>query len=206
MTSISIIGTGKMGSAIADVSSRAHAHVQLLKRKAGVGPTIELEDVEYGVMGDELTGDIVIIATPYTAIPDILAQYRDQLARKIVVDISNPIDFVTFDGLTVPPDSSAAAEIAQAIPSVAVVKAFNINFAETLTTGINDRNITTVIIAGDDADAKIAVMDLVEAAGMRAVDAGPLSRARELEALGFLQITLAALAKTRFESGFALMT
>ncbi|WP_308493948.1 NADPH-dependent F420 reductase [Microbacterium terrisoli] len=206
MTSISIIGTGKMGSAIADVASRAHAHIQLLKRKAGVGATIERDDVEYAVMGDELTGELVVIATPYAAIPDVLARYGDRLAGKVVIDISNPIEFVTFDGLTVPAHSSAAAEIAEAVPNAAVVKAFNINFAETLTTGINGGMHTTVIVAGDDADAKIAVMDLVEAAGMRAVDAGPLSRARELEAMGFLQITLAALAKTRWESGFALMT
>lgn len=205
MTSISIIGTGKMGSAIADVSLRAHAQVQLLKRSAGAGATIERDDVEYAVMGDDLTGDLVVIATPYTATPDVLARYRDQLAGKVVIDISNPIEFVTFDGLTVPADSSAAAEIAQAIPHAAVVKAFNTNFAETLKTGTNGGMPTTVVIAGDDADAKIAVMDLVEAAGMRAVDAGPLSRARELEAMGFLQITLAALAKTRWESGFALM-
>ena len=62
------------------------------------------------------------------------------------------------------------------------------------------------MLAGDDADAKIAVIALVEAAGLRAVDAGPLSRARELEALGFLQITLAALAKTSWDSGFALLS
>ncbi len=205
MTSISIIGTGKMGSAIADMSARAGADIQVVKRKAGVDATIEREGADYSVMGDELTGELVVLAIPHTAVADVLARYRDQLSGRVIVDLSNPIDFTTFDGLSVPPDSSAAAEIAKELPNAAVVKAFNINFAETLTSGTNGGTVTTVVLAGDDADAKIAVIDLVEAAGLRAVDAGPLSRARELEALGFLQITLAALAKTKWESGFALM-
>ena len=205
MTSISIIGTGKMGTAIADMSARAGANIQILKRKAGVDATIEREGTEYGTMGDELTGEIVVLATPYTSVADVIGQYRDQLSGKVIVDISNPIDFSTFDGLSVPPDSSAAAEIAKEIPDGAVVKAFNVNFAETLASGTNGGTLTTVLLAGDDADAKIAVIDLVEAAGLRAVDTGPLTRARELEALGFLQITLAALAKTKWESGFTLL-
>lgn len=205
MTSISIIGAGKMGSAIADVSARAGAHIQIVRRRAGAGSSPERADTEYAAIGDKLTGDLVVLAVPYEAVGDILDHYRDQLSGKVVIDISNPIDFTTYDELLVPPDSSAAAEIAMDIPNAAVVKAFNVNFGDTLTTGTNGTTQTTVVLAGDDADAKIAVIGLVEAAGLRAVDAGPLSRARELEALGFLQITLAAIAKTQYETGFALL-
>ena len=205
MTSISIIGTGKMGSAIADVSSRAGANIQIIRRRAGAGSTPERADAEYGVIGDELTGELVVLAVPYQAVPDVLAHYRNQLSGKVVIDISNPIDFTTYDELLVPSDSSAAAEIAKDIPGAPVVKAFNVNFGDTLATGTNGTTRTTVLLAGDDAEAKIAVIALVEAAGLRAVDAGPLSRARELEALGFLQIVLAAIAKTQYESGFTLL-
>lgn len=205
MTSISIIGTGKMGSAIADMSARADAHIQIIKRRAGANPLPERPKAEYGVIGDRLTGELVVLAVPYEAVADVLTHYPDGLAGKIVIDISNPIDFTTFDELVVPPDSSAAAQISKDIPGAAVVKAFNINFGETLASGANGGVRTTVVLAGDDPDAKIAVIDLVETAGLRAVDAGPLSRARELEALGFLQITLAALAKTSWDSGFTLM-
>lgn len=205
MTSVSIIGTGKMGSAIADVSARAGANIQIIRRRPGAGSSLERADAVYGVIGDELTGDLVVLAVPYQAVPDVLAHYHDQLGGKVVVDISNPIDFTTYDELLVPPDSSAAAEIAKDIPGAAVVKAFNVNFGDTLATGTNGTTRTTVLLAGDDADAKIAVIGLVEAAGLRAVDAGPLSRARELEAMGFLQIVLAAIAKTQYESGFTLL-
>lgn len=205
MTSISIIGTGKMGSAVADLSARAGADIQIVRRRAGTGLFPDRTDVTYAAMGEALTGEVVVLAVPYEAYPDVLHHYRDRLGGKVVVEMSNPIDFTTYDQLLVPADSSAAAELARELPAAAVVKAFNVNFGDTLSTGTNGTTPTTVILAGDDPEAKIAVSDLVEAAGLRAVDAGPLSRARELEALGFLQIVLAAVAKTHYESGFALL-
>lgn len=206
MISISIIGTGKMGSAIAEVSARAGASIQVIRRRAGAGSSAERSDAEYAVVGDELTGDLVVLAVPYEAYPDILEHYRDRLSGKVVIDISNPIDFTTYDELLVPPDSSTAVELSKALPAgVTVVKAFNVNLGDTLSTGTNGTTRTTVLFAGDDPEAKIAVAALLEAAGLRAVDAGPLSRARELEAMGFLQIVLAAIGKTRFESGFTLL-
>ena len=69
-----------------------------------------------------------------------------------------------------------------------MVKAFNTNFAATLAAGTVGDQPTTVLIAGDDADAKSLLAGIVTAGGLRAVDAGSLRRARELEALGFLQI------------------
>ncbi|QYM75463.1 NADPH-dependent F420 reductase [Leucobacter luti] len=206
MTSISIIGTGKMGSAIAEVAARAGADIQIIRRRAGAGSSLERRDAEYGLVGDQLTGELVVLAVPYEAYPSVLGQYRDRLDGKIVIDISNPIDFTTYDELLVPADSSTAVELSQALPAGArVVKAFNVNLGDTLSTGTNGTTTTTVLFAGDDPAAKIAVAALIEAAGLRAVDAGPLSRARELEAMGFLQIVLAAIGKTRYESGFALL-
>ena len=64
---------------------------------------------------------------------------------------------------------------------------------------------TTVLVAGDDADAKSRVSELVTGGGLKAVDAGALSRARELEALGFLQITLAASDKVSWAGGLAVV-
>ena len=205
MTSISIIGGGRMSSAIADLSARAGASIQIIRRSAASSSGVRA-DVAYGGIGDDLTGELVVLAVPYGAYPSLLEHYREQLAGKVVIDISNPIDFTTYDELTVPADSSTAAELARLLPEgTAVVKAFNVNLGDTLVTGSNGTTPTTVLFAGDHPEAKIAVASLIEAAGMRAVDVGPLSRARELEAMGFLQIVLAALGKTRNESGFALL-
>ncbi|GGS34957.1 NADPH-dependent F420 reductase [Actinokineospora fastidiosa] len=186
MARVSIIGTGTMAKAIADVVGRGGGAVDLLGRD-----------------DDRVTGEIVVLAVPYGALADVVARLGAQLAGKVVVDISNPVDFTTFDFLVVPADGSAAAELAEALPASRVVKAFNTNFAATLSTGTVGGQPTTVLIAGDDADAKALLAGIVTAGGLRAVDAGPLRRARELEAVGFLQLTLAAAEKVAWTAGFA---
>ena len=82
-----------------------------------------------------VTGDVVVLAVPHPAVDAIVEAYGDQLSGKIVVDITNPLDFATFDSLVVPADSSKAAEIAAQLPTAAVLKAFNTNFAATLASG-----------------------------------------------------------------------
>ena len=62
-----------------------------------------------------------------------------------------------------------------------------------------------MLVAGDDADAKAALIEAVKAGGVEAIDAGGLSRARELEAIGFLQIKLAAAEQVGWTGGFAVV-
>lgn len=147
-----------------------------------------------------------MLALPYPAIADVLTPYADALAGKVVVDPTNPLDFSTFDDLVVPADSSAAAQIQALAPQARVVKAFNTNFAATLAAGTVNGQPTTVLIAGDDADAKAAVADVVRGGGLQAIDAGSLKRAREVEAIGFLQLTLAGAEKIAWTDGFRLVT
>ena len=71
--------------------------------------------------------------------------------------------------------------------------------------GSADSVPTTVLIAGDDAEAKSALAGVVTSGGLTAVDAGSLKRARELEAVGFLQLTLAAAEKVAWTGGFGLL-
>ncbi len=127
------------------------------------------------------------------------------MAGKTVVDITNPLNFETFDSLVVPADSSKAAELAAALPSSKVLKAFNTTFAATLGAKAVGPSKTTVLVAGDDADAKAAVISAIQAGGVDAIDAGALTRARELEAIGFLQLMLAAGEKLPWTGGFAVV-
>ena len=143
-----------------------------------------------------------MLAVPYPALAAIIAEYGDQLAGKVVVDITNPLNFETFDSLVVPSNSSAAAELAESLPSSSVLKAFNTTFAATLATKQVGPNPTTVLIAGDDSAAKDALTAALTAGGVAAIDAGGLNRARELEALGFLQLTLAVGEKVGWTGGF----
>jgi predicted dinucleotide-binding enzyme len=191
MTDVTIFGKGNMGTAIAGVLGRGGATV------THIGSDDSAATV---------TGDIVVLAVPHPAVDTIVAAYGDQLAGRIVVDITNPLDFSTFDSLVVPADSSKAAEIAAQLPGATVLKAFNTNFAATLASGtVGDAQPTTVLVAGDDAKAKKALTELVVAGGLRAVDAGSLKRARELEAIGFLQLTAAVGEQIGWTGGFAVV-
>ena len=87
-----------------------------------------------------------------------------------------------------------------------MLKAFNTNFAATLQAGSIGSNPTTVLVAGDDADAKAKLIEAVTAGGLQAVDAGSLRRARELEAIGLLQLTLAGSEKIGWTGGLALVS
>ena len=204
MTSISIIGSGKMGSAIANIAALAGADIQIVNRSAK--PTKDHPDARFAALGDDLTGELVVLAVPYGAYPNILRHYRDRLGGKVVIDISNTIDFTTYEQPEALVGTSTALELAKQLPGdVVVLKAFNANLAETLITRSNGTTATTVLIAGDDAEGKIALADILRAAGLRAVDVGPLQRSRQLEGMGFLQMVLASSGKTRFESGFTLL-
>jgi predicted dinucleotide-binding enzyme len=149
---------------------------------------------------DGVAGDVVVLAVPYTAAAGILQAHSDDLAGKVIVDITNPVDFSTFEPLTLDAGSSAQ-EIAAAAPDGAnVVMAFNTTFASTLAEGNVGGQPLDVFLAGDDDGAKATVRRLVEDGGMRAVDAGPLARARELEALGYLHMAVQQPLDTGFSS------
>jgi predicted dinucleotide-binding enzyme len=189
MTTVSIIGNGNMGAAIGALATAGGHDVQIVGRDAST----------------PVTGEIVVLAVPHPAVAEIVEARREQLAGRVVVDITNPIDFSTFDSLVVPAGSSFAAGLAAQLPESTVLKAFNTNFAGTLASKQVGDVPTTVLIAGDDADAKQALAALVRAGGLEAVDAGSLARAHELEALGFLQLGLAVQEKVAWNAGFALV-
>lgn len=200
--SISIIGAGNMGAAIAQVALAAGTAVQVLTRDgsaADVDPRVTTAAV-----GDELTGDVVVLALPYAALAEVAQAYGSRLDGKVVVDITNPVDFATFDSLVVPAGTSAAEELARLLPGAHVVKAFNTTFAATLVSGAVGPLPTTVLVAGDDETAVKTVVEAFSGGDVRVVPVGPLRRARELEALGFLQLTLAASSTTSWTTGFAL--
>ena len=190
MTTVSIIGNGNMGTAIGGIVAAGGNTAEFVGRDAS----------------QQVTGDIVILAVPYPSLGEIIEARREQLAGKIVVDITNPLNFETFDSLVVPADGSAAAELAAKLPESRVLKAFNTNFAATLASkNVGGAQPTTVLVAGDDDLAKQALVDVVRAGGVNAVDAGRLSRARELESIGFLQLTLAVQEKVGWNAGVALV-
>lgn len=186
---VTIFGKGNMGQAI--------------------GKNFELagNQVEYFGSGDkaENLGDLVIMAVPFSALESIANQYKDELKGKIVIDISNPLNFDTWDELVVPADSSAAQLLQSWLPDSKVVKGFNTTFAATLQSGKIGDLPTTVLLASDDQEAKGTIKEALAGSPLRVFDAGALKRSRELEATGFLQMTLAASEQIAWTGGFAIV-
>ncbi|CAI9403146.1 MULTISPECIES: NADPH-dependent F420 reductase [Aestuariimicrobium] len=205
MSTITIIGSGNVGSAVAAVVAKGGASVQVLGRDLDKAAALASQvGGTSGSVGDAITGDIVVLTVPYAALSELADLYGSQLDGKAVVDVTNPLDFSTFDSLTVAAGSSAADELQAKLPNAKVLKAFNTVFAGALAAGKAGDAPVTVLVAGDDATAKQALIDAVTAGGVAAVDAGSLKRAHELEALGFLQLTLAAGETIGWTGGFTL--
>jgi predicted dinucleotide-binding enzyme len=188
MTKISIIGSGKMSQALEGLFAKGGADVEVIGRA-------EVDSADFG--------DVVVLAVPYAALAELASTIGPKLSGKVVVDITNPVDFGTFSPIK-PAEGSAAAEFAAAVPGAQVVKAFNTNFSAALAAGEVDGSPLSILLAGDPAAVSV-VSELVSASGATAFAAGPLDRAAELEALGFLQIALAAGEQIGWTNGFVLV-
>jgi 8-hydroxy-5-deazaflavin:NADPH oxidoreductase len=191
---ITIIGAGNMGRAIGTRALAGGHEVEIVDRDPAEAQKLaeELDGAATAVEpGAGFGGEVVALAMYYPGIKDAVRQYADELAGKVVVDVSNPVNTETWDDLATPPGVSSAEEVQQLVPQgTPVVKAFNTTFAGTLVGGEVAGQQLDVLIAGDDEEAKRKVSQLVSDGGLRPIDAGPLRRAQQLEQLGFLHISL----------------
>jgi predicted dinucleotide-binding enzyme len=188
MTTISIIGSGNMASAIGTRAVK-HGHtVELLSRNASKAAALAEqigEGATVGTFGARPEGEIVIVAVLYGGAVDAVAKYGDALAGKILVDISNPFND---DASGLVTTSSAAQEIAAVAPDSAhVVKALNTIFGPVLAKGTP----LDAFIAGESAEAKATVAAFLDSLELRTLDAGGLQAASILESAGLLLMGLA---------------
>jgi 8-hydroxy-5-deazaflavin:NADPH oxidoreductase len=210
MSSISIIGTGNMASALADRALAGGNAVEIIGRDPAKAKELAaaLGGATVGTAGTAPAGDIVILAVPYTSAAAVVSEYGDALHGKVIIDITNPIT-PDFKGFVTPDGSFAAQEIAKAAPASAhVVKAFNTLFSNVLAAGPADGRPLDVFIAGDDAQAKTRVSAFIESLGLRPMDTGQLPMARTLEHVALLQLGLVAHAvkHTNFFLGVSILS
>jgi 8-hydroxy-5-deazaflavin:NADPH oxidoreductase len=194
MARVTIVGAGNMGRGIGTRAVAGGHQVEIVDRDQEEAQKLAGELGEHATAlqpGGSFGGDIVVFAVYYPGIKDAVQQYRDQLAGRVVVDITNPVDTQTWDRLATPPGTSSAEEVQQLVPQgTPVVKAFNTTFSGTLVDGEVAGHQLDVLIAGDDAAAKEKVAQLASDGGLRPIDVGPLARAQQLEQLGFLHIAV----------------
>lgn len=203
---VTIIGAGNMGKGIG-TRIIAGNHSLTIFDKDGEKAKELASDLGAHVQGDgeSITGDVIIFALPYAAIPEVIEKYQDQFTGKILVDISNPVDFQTFE-LLPPADSSGAEEISKLLPGGSrLVKAFNTTFAGTLVQGEVDEKKLDVFIASDDKEAAETIVKLAEDGGLRGLYVGPLKRARALEGFQLIQMSLQEKLGTNWMSALKIL-
>jgi predicted dinucleotide-binding enzyme len=187
---VSIIGAGNVGRALASSISRAGHDVTIAAKhrehaekaageidaKAAADPASAVDDA-----------DIIVLAVALGGADEVAREIGDRVAGKTIIDVTNPLK-PDYSGLATD-NTSAAEELQQKFPDANVVKAFNTIFAS------NQANPSRAIdgfVAGDDAKAKQQVISLVDSIGFTPVDVGPLSSARYLEGMAYINIGLNA--------------
>jgi len=191
---VTVIGAGNMGAAFVKQLTRAGHQVTVTARNlekaqalAAAHPGVAAVIAAHAAAA----ADVVALATGFVYAVTALKGVGD-LAGKVVIDITDPLT-ADYMGLTLGHSTSAAEEIAKAIPGADVVKAFNTVFAQVLSEGADFGNSQTVpvFVAGDSEGARQTVKALAESMGFATVDAGGLKNARYLEPVAGLNIYLA---------------
>lgn len=209
MSTVSIIGTGGMATAIGGLAVNAGHSVEVLNRdpaKARALADALGGGAAAGSFDTTPAGDIVILAVPYSAVLDVVKQYGDRLAGKLLIDITNPIKS-DFSGFLSPDESFGALEITKVAPADSdIVKAFNAQFSHALAAGGFKGHQLDIFLAGDDAHAKERVSAFVGSLGLRPLDAGPLAMARTLEHVCMLTLGLLthSIKHTNFAVGISI--
>lgn len=191
---IGVLGTGTVGRTLGSALLRCGHEVRLGSRTTGNEAAVAWAEDVGGAAASEGTfadaagfGELVINATAGAASLDALALAgTEQLAGKVLVDVSNPLD--TSGGmpptLTVCNTDSVGEQIQRTYPDVRVVKALNTVTARVMVDPSLVEGTHTIFVAGDDAQAKAEVGELLQEFGWPAesiLDVGDITSARGME-------------------------
>jgi predicted dinucleotide-binding enzyme len=201
---IAVLGTGMVGQALAgrlvelghDVVTGTRDPQATLARTEpdGMGnppyaawatehPQVRLATFAEAVADAEL---VVNATGGAAAIPALQAAGADALAGKVVLDISNPLDFSQGfpPTLFVKDTDSLGEQIQREFPQARVVKSLNTLTAELMVRPQSLGEASSVFVSGDDADAKATVTELLQGFGHTdVIDLGDISTARGTEML-----------------------
>ena len=186
-----MLGAGRLGTAIASLAARHGHRVTLASRSPHRLARVEGDTRVHKTLSYRLaleSSDLAFLAVAWEhldAVVDSLAEAQSG----ILVDCSNP---ETGDGrsLAVGSSTSGAELLAGRLPHLRVVKALNHVYAELLLGAPAAVAPPTVLVCGDDRDAKELVQRLLHGWGLDPLDCGPLTSARYLEPLAMLMVEL----------------
>jgi predicted dinucleotide-binding enzyme len=183
---IGIIGTGKIGGALARhwvkaghevfVSSRHPEELQDLVK--ALGPRAHAGTPREAAA----FGSVVLVSVPYGAMPQIGNDYAAELAGKVIIDTSNPVEGRDGPEAAEWRRKGAGVSTADLLKNQRVVRAFNCIPAASLANQANRQPARIAIpIGGDDAAAIAIAERLVRDAGFDPVVVGSLAKTREFD-------------------------
>lgn len=196
---IAIIGAGNVGGTLgAAWASKGHQVVFAVRNVNDDKVKKLISDTKGKVTAASIPDavaqcDVVLLATPWQGAQDALKS-AGNLAGKVLVDAVNPLEMgpaFLEKGLLVGHTTSAGEQIAQWAKGAKVVKAFNTVGATVMANPKFGGQSVTMLICGDDVDAKKIVKQLSDDLGFETVDAGPLKMARLVEPVAMLWMNLA---------------
>lgn len=199
---VGIIGAGNVGTALGAASVRAGHEVTITSADAGQAQVVagQINSASAATNSDAVAGaELVILAVPFDAVQTIVEELGPLLDGKVAINVTNRFAAEQLDG------ASNAELIQQLAPGAKVIKAFNTIFAAHQSDPLVDGVQLDGFVAGDDADAKQQVLELVGSLGFRPIDAGSLAMARALEGMGTLNISLNMNNGWPWQSGWKLV-
>lgn len=183
---IGVIGSGRIGGAVGLewakaghellFSSRHPEELADLVAEAGAKASAGLPEEAARF------GDVVFVALPYAALPQVGRDCAPLMQGKVVIDCSNPYPSRDGDMAQDALDKGVGIASQEYFPGTRLVRAFNaINFRSVTSEAHRDGEKVGIPIAGDDPDALQVASDLVSDAGFDPVVVGPLARARDFQ-------------------------
>lgn len=190
-----VLGTGMVGNTLATKLAALGHEVRMGAREAGNAKASEWAAANGPKAGQGAYAEVagwaerVIVAINGAAIPSIGPLIGDgAVAGKLVIDVTNPLDFSQGMPPTLIPELSgttSAAEVLQAaLPSAKVVKTLNTMNHLLMVDPARVPGVHDVFVCGADPDAKAQASDMLREFGWTSIiDFGPLSGARGTEGL-----------------------
>jgi len=183
---IGTIGAGNLGGTVGELLADAghevmfsSRHPKELKPMANrIGPNAHTGSVSEAIE----FGDVILLAVPYGAMPQISEDYAEALAGKIVLDAGNP--FPSRDGPMANKALEKGAGVAtkEFLPDARIVRAFNSMSYRTFEKEAHrDDPQLAVPLAGDDDQALEVAKQLVRDAGFEPVVAGGLEAGKQFD-------------------------
>jgi 8-hydroxy-5-deazaflavin:NADPH oxidoreductase len=197
---VGVLGRGVVGQRLATAFRDRGDEVMIGSRDPGDSGLQEWlggegEGVRAGTFGETAEfGEVIVLAVLGTAAEDAIAQAGpERFAGKVVVDTMNPLDFSQGmpPRLAITGYDSLGERVQRALPGAKVVKAFNIIGNPYMADPQFGEGKPTMLIAGEDADAKSVVAGILDRFGWPPpIDVGGIDASRELEALCILWVRI----------------